>query len=135
MRDLEIREYASYREEEILGLYAAVGWTAYTRDMAALREGFARSLLVLGAYEGDELLGILRAVGDGTTVVLIQDLLVSPEHQRRGVGTALLRNALDRYGNVRQIQLVTDDRPETAAFYRAAGLRPLSEYGCLGYMK
>ena len=29
---MEIREYTQYREAEILPLYAAVGWTAYTQD-------------------------------------------------------------------------------------------------------
>ena len=34
---MEIREYTEYREEEILRLYSAVGWTAYTEDMDTLR--------------------------------------------------------------------------------------------------
>ena len=33
---MTIREYTGYTEEEILGLYAAVGWTAYTDDPEAL---------------------------------------------------------------------------------------------------
>ena len=43
--------------------------------MTALRAGFNNSLLVLGAYEQDELLGIIRVVGDGATIILIQDIL------------------------------------------------------------
>lgn len=60
---MTITEYTAYREDEILPLYADAGWTAYTDDPAALREGFARSLLVLAAYEGGELLGIRWATG------------------------------------------------------------------------
>ena len=48
---MEIRAYTEYNEAEILGLYASVGWTAYTDDPAALRNGFANSLLTLAAYE------------------------------------------------------------------------------------
>ena len=132
---MEIREYTQYREDEILSLYSSVGWTAYTKDPAALRQGYERSLLVLAAYEGDDLLGIVRAVGDGHTVVFIQDILVFPDRQRQGVGTALLRAVLDRFPHVRQIQLVTDDTPKTIAFYRSMGLRELSELGCCGFMK
>ena len=33
-------------------------------------------LLVLGAYEQDELLGIIRVVGDGATIIFIQDILI-----------------------------------------------------------
>ena len=132
---MEIREYTRYREDEILRLYDSVGWTAYTKDMEALRQGYEYSLLVLAAYEGDDLLGIVRAVGDGHTVVLIQDILVFPDRQRQGVGTALLRAVLDRFAHVRQIQLITDDTPKTIAFYRSMGLRQLSELGCCGFMK
>ena len=39
-------------------------------------------------------IGVLRAVGDGQTIVFVQDLLILPEYQRRGVGTALLRALL-----------------------------------------
>jgi GNAT superfamily N-acetyltransferase len=130
-----IKEYTEYQEAEILGLYGAVGWTAYTQDPEALRDGFRRSLLTLAAYEGDELLGIIRVVGDGRTVVFVQDLLVCPAHQRRGVGSALLREILARFRGVRQIELVTDDRPETLAFYRSLGFSPLSESGCVGLMR
>lgn len=132
---MEIREYREYRKEEIAKLYASVGWTAYTDDLASLERGFEHSLLVLAAYDGEELLGILRAVGDGETIIFIQDILVFPAQQRKGVGTALVREALDRYRHIRQIELITDNTPETEAFYKALGFRPLSELGCCGFMR
>lgn len=132
---MRIEEYKTYDEADILRLYGSVGWTAYTASPEALRQGFAHSLLVLAAWEDGELLGILRAVGDGYTIVWIQDLLVFPAHQRRGVGSALLKAALDRYQDVRQIQLATDSTPKTAAFYKSMGLHPFSECGCCGFMR
>ena len=81
---MEIREYRTYNEAEILRLYASVGWTAYTDHPEVLKKGFENSLLTLAAYEGDQLLGIIRAVGDGHTIVFVQDILVFPEQQRKG---------------------------------------------------
>lgn len=75
---MEIREYTAYNEADVLRLYASVGWTAYTADPEALRQGFAASLLTLAAYEGETLVGLIRAVGDGHTIVFVQDLLVLP---------------------------------------------------------
>ena len=132
---MEIREYTVFRKDEILRLYSEVGWTAYTENMAVLEEGYKNSLLVLAAYEGDELLGIIRAVGDGCTIVFVQDILVFPGHQRRGVGTALLKAVLDRYPDVRQVELVTDNTPKTVAFYKSLGFSELSEIGCCGFMR
>lgn len=132
---MEIREYKPYNEAEILGLYESVGWTAYTNQPEVLRKGFENSMLTLAAYEGEQLLGLIRTVGDGETVVFVQDILVFPEHQRKGIGSALLQAILDRYSRVRQIELATDNTPKTVAFYRSMGFREMSEIGCCGFMK
>lgn len=132
---MEIKDYRVYNEEQILQLYKSVGWSAYTDHPEVLRKGFDNSLLTLAAYDGGELMGIIRTVGDGHTVVFIQDILVFPKHQRRGVGTALVQAILNRYSHVRQIQLATDNTPQTVAFYTSMDFRELSEIGCCGFMK
>ena len=132
---MEIREYKTYNELEILRLYASVGWTAYTDYPEVLRKGFENSMLTLAAYEDNQLRGIIRAVGDGHTIVFVQDILVFPEHQRKGIGSALLQAVVDRYSHVRQIELATDNTPKTIAFYKSMGFRELSEIGCCGFMR
>ena len=132
---MEIRKYTHYNENEILKLYSSVGWTAYTDHPDSLRRGFENSLVILGVYTENDLVGILRAVGDGETIIFIQDILVHPDYQRRGIGTALLKEVLSRYSHVRQIQLATDNTEKTKAFYRSCGFRELSEIGCCGFMK
>lgn len=132
---MEIKEYTKYNEEEILALYNDVGWVAYTNEPSVLRKAFENSLSVLAAYENGELLGIIRAVGDGCTIVFVQDILVFNRHQRKGVGSALLKAVLQKYGNVRQIELATDNTPKTVAFYKAMGFKEMSELGCCGFMK
>lgn len=127
---MEIREYLQYKETEILHLYSSVGWTAYTDHPETLRKGFENSLLVLAAYEDDQLLGIIRVVGDGYTVVWIQDILVLPEQQGKGIGSALIRKVLERFRHVRQIELATDNTPKTIAFYKSQGFQDLVE--CAG---
>ncbi len=132
---MEIREYLSYNEEEILRLYTSVGWTAYTDQPKVLREGFEKSMLTLAAYEGDKLLGIIRTVGDGCTIVFIQDILVFPEHQRKGVGSRLIQSVLERFSHVRQIELATENTPKTIEFYKSQGFEEMSELGCCGFMR
>ena len=132
---MEIKEYKNYKEAEIRRLYTAVGWTAYTENMAVLEQGYKNSLLVLAAYDNDELLGIIRVVGDGFTIVFVQDILVFPSRQRKGVGTALLKAVLDKYRDVRQIELTTDNTAKTVAFYKSLGFSEFSEIGCCGFMR
>lgn len=64
---MEIKEYTEYRAEEILPLYTAIGWTAYTENMASLEQGYRHSLSVLATYENEKLLGLVRVAEDGFT--------------------------------------------------------------------
>ncbi len=132
---MEIREYGEFRTEEIKELYQSAGWQLYVADMAALKESFERSLQVLAGYQDKELLGIIRTLGDGVNTVIIQDVVVFPQHRRKGVGTALVREVLKRYEQVRQLLLVTDDTPETKAFYQSQGFREFGQLGLCGFMK
>ena len=55
--------------------------------------------------------------------------------ERKGIGTALIKEILERYKNVRQIELATDNTPKTVEFYKSMGFHEMSEYGCCGFMK
>ena len=126
-----IRPYDGAAKAQLLSLYDSVGWTAYTDQPERLRRACAGSLCCLAAWEGDVLAGLVRAVGDGVSVLYVQDLLVRPEYQRRGIGRSLLEAVLSLYPDVRQKLLLTDDTPETLAFYRAQGFVPVGDLGCV----
>ena len=130
-----LKEYAGYNEEEILGLYESLGWTNYTDNPAMLKNAYLNSLKIYGAYVDDKLIGIIRVVGDGFSVIFIQDLLVHPEFQRKGVGTLLLKKVLCEYESVYQKHLITEDTEKTALFYKSLGLIDNSEIGCKAFSK
>ena len=67
--------------EDVLPLYEAVGWTNYTTKPEMLKAAFENSLHVIGAFNKDEkMIGVLRTVGDGASILFIQDILVTPEY-------------------------------------------------------
>ena len=118
---------------EVLALYKSVGWSMYTRDPARLERALTHSLMVLGTYEGKQLVGLIRAVGDGETILFIQDLLVLPEYQRRGIGKQLIEALLARFPEVRQRVLLTDNDPKTRNFYKAAGFVESQQVGVIAF--
>lgn len=132
---MRIEEYRTFDLAEIMALYASVGWTSYTQRPEMLEEAYRNSLLTLAAYEGEALVGVLRAVGDGASIVFIQDILVAPEYQRRGIGRALMEAVMARYPAVYQMELLTDDTEKTASFYQAMGFQDVSALGCRAFMK
>lgn len=113
--------------EEITALYAAVGWSAYTKDPERLEAAVAASLRVVTAWHDHRLVGLARLVGDGLTIVHLQDILVAPEHHRTGIGRELFRRAFQPYEDVRQKLLLTDDEPGQLAFYRAMGFTEIRD--------
>ena len=121
--------------EEILQLYEAVGWTNYTTNPTMLKNALEHSLFLISARdENGKLIGFLRAVGDGYSILYIQDIIVLPEYQRQGIGTQLLRQTLKYFNEVYQIILTTDSELKTIAFYKANGFTALSKYGCTSFM-
>ena len=134
-KNMEIKEYQTYNEQEIIDLYQSVGWTNYTSCPEMLEEAYKNSLCILGAFEKEKLVGIVRVVGDGISIVFVQDILVLPEYQRQGVGSALMRAVLEKYASVYQVELLTDSTEKSKAFYSSVGLVPVSELGCSAYIR
>ncbi|MDQ0222280.1 GNAT family N-acetyltransferase [Streptococcus moroccensis] len=117
-------------------LYRAVGWSTYLQDPSLLAPAFDQSLLVLGAFVEDQLVGFIRCVGDGQHIVLIQDLLVDPDYQKQGIGRQLLQTVWETYAHVRMLQLNTDLYDTTAnAFYQSIGMVPISEGQMISYYR
>ena len=121
--------------EAVLPLYEAVGWTNYTTKPEMLKAAFENSLHVLAAFNEEGILvGVLRAVGDGASILFIQDILVTPEYQHHGIGTKLLQQTLEKFKNVYQIQLSTDNSMKTISFYESNGFTSLTSLNCVSFM-
>ena len=121
--------------EEVMPLYETVGWTNYTQKPEMLEVAYKNSLHILAALnEEEKLVGVLRAVGDEASILFIQDILVYPEYQHQGIGTKLLLLSLEKYKNVYQIQLATDDSTKTVSFYESNGFTSLTSLNCVSFI-
>ena len=129
---LTIRKQEIVKLEDVLHLYQAVGWTNYTDQSEMLEQALSHSLAIYVALDGDTVVGLVRLVGDGFSSVLVQDLIVLPIYQRQGIGSALMKEALEDYKDVYQVQLVTEETEKTLGFYRSMGFEILSTCGCTG---
>ncbi|MEW4354522.1 GNAT family N-acetyltransferase [Streptococcus pneumoniae] len=131
---ITIQPYLHYQEKEILPLYQAVGWSNYTKDPSMLQRAYVHSLCTLGAYHKDQLVGIIRVVGDEASILYIQDLIVLPFYQRKGIGTKLLKDILKRYPKIYQIVLLTDQTEKTKQFYQSLGFSPVDQLECRSFI-
>ncbi len=77
---LDIDTYLELRE--------AVSFAKLTRDQA--RRALDNSMYVLTAFEHGKAVGMGRIVGDGAVICYVQDLIIRPEVQGRGIGGVIL---------------------------------------------
>ena len=129
---INITKETSVSIDDVLPLYQAVGWTNYTNQPQMLEQSLAHSLATYLARDGEEIVGVVRLIGDGFSSVFVQDLIVLPSYQRQGIGSALMEKALGDFKDAYQVQLATDQTEKTLGFYRSLGFETLSTYDCTG---
>ena len=114
---------------ELVALYSSVGWASYTAEPDRLVLALRQSLRVATAWDDASLVGLARVVGDGVSIIYLQDVLVHPDHGRSGVGTRLINAVFEPYADVRQQVLLTDDDPAQRAFYESLGFTEVHDFG------
>lgn len=101
-------------------LRGAVGWNALGTQGGRFLRGLWGSA---AAFDADVLLAWLGIVSDGAQHAFLVDVMVAPERQGRGIGTALVRFAA-RCVREQGIPLLhVDFAPELARFYERCGFR------------
>ena len=65
-------------------------------DSETIEKGLENSLFSVCLYDTEKLIGLGRIVGDGSIYFYIQDIIVVPEYQGKGLGKIIM-NELMRY--------------------------------------
>ncbi len=103
-------------------LREAVGWNRMEAEYADPR---LTSYCHIAVYDGGRLVGWIDCVSNGVTDAYIQDLMVHPDFQGRGIGTGLMRRML-AYLKENRIYMVSVVFEESLkAFYARFGFFPM----------
>ena len=89
-------------------LFETTGWNAKYRATASdLATAIDNSWYTLSAYDEEQLVGFGRVLCDGVMHAMIFDLIVHPTHQRRGIGSEILKRlvAVCREKDITDVQL------------------------------
>ena len=80
-------------------------------------------------------MGLLRIVGDGNTIIYIQDILVLSNYKRKKIGSKMMEICLSKFSKVRQKVLLTDDTKETRKFYESLGFDSCDKGELVSFVK
>ncbi|MFC1958345.1 GNAT family N-acetyltransferase [Chloroflexota bacterium] len=79
--------------EEYNQLRQSVGWGIYEDDV--IDKALPNSLYCVCAFVNAEIVGMARLIGDGGLVYYIQDTIIKPDYQRKGIGTNLMNKIME----------------------------------------
>ena len=79
--------------KDYLEIRSKVGWIELKEGQAF--KALENSLYVVGAYDGEQLVGMGRIVGDGAVICYVQDLIVVPDEQHKGIGSMVLKKLVE----------------------------------------
>ncbi len=82
------------------------------------------SLTWVGAFDSEDLVGFVNVCWDGGAHAVLLDTAVHPDHQRHGIGRALIQAAAREAARAGCMWLHVDFEPHLGSFYRdACGFR------------
>ena len=84
-RNIKLEEYQLLREK--------VGW--WSTDSIATQKALDNSLYSIAAVSDGKVIGIGRVVGDNGLYYYIQDLIVHPDYQLKGIGREIMSRLLN----------------------------------------
>lgn len=85
-------EIADYQK-----LYSTTDWVGVPDLVAAT--ALLNSILFISAYYKEQLIGMVRIVGDRAMYYYVQDMVVHPDFQRKNIGTALMQQVMEFIDN------------------------------------
>jgi aralkylamine N-acetyltransferase len=113
---------------QIEGLYRAQEWwqDGDCDTPQLLPRLITGSHCFVAAFEGEEIVGMGRAISDGVSDAYIQDLTVRSDHRNQGIGGGILRALLERLhaDGLHWIGLIAE--PGSCRLYHKAGFREMS---------
>jgi len=92
--------------EQLAHLMAQTGW-GRERTVEGLAKMLDETTHTLGAWDGDKLVGFLRAISDGKYRCLMEDFIVDEPYRSRGVGARLMQTMLDKLSDIEHVYLFT----------------------------
>jgi GNAT superfamily N-acetyltransferase len=119
MPELRIDPFPS--AAELNALWSAAWGAPAPRDFSSI---LSRSLIHIGAYRDNQLVGFVNVAWDGGIHAFILDTSVHPDMRRQGIATRLVREATQVARERGAEWLHVDFEPHLTGFYRACGFRP-----------
>lgn len=127
--NIEYRDSRDFKRDDLEKLFLSVNWES-GRYPDKLVRAMKNSTHVISAWDGDRLVGLVRALDDGETVALIHYLLVDPQYQGKHIGDELMKRLMEHFRNLLYVEVMPSEQ-KNIAFYERYGFKQYDNYSAL----
>lgn len=127
--EIEYRNTKEFTEQELQRLFLSVKWESGNYPDKLVR-AMLNSTHVISAWDGNKLVGLIRALSDGETVAFLHYLLVDPAYQGHHIGDELMKRVLRYFENLLYVKIMPS-APKTLPFYARYGFRQYDNYSAM----
>lgn len=127
--EIEYRNTKEFTEQELQRLFLSVKWESGNYPDKLVR-AMLNSTHVISAWDGNKLVGLIRALSDGETVAFLHYLLVDPAYQGHHIDDELMKRVLRYFENLLYVKIMPSD-PKTLPFYARYGFRQYDNYSAM----
>ncbi|GLX70276.1 GNAT family N-acetyltransferase [Paenibacillus glycanilyticus] len=116
---IEYRIQTAVTAEQVANVFRSSGIRRPVDDLPRIQKMIDNADLILSAWDGEELVGIARAVTDFSYCCYLSDLAVSQTHQRMGIGKELVNRLQEHIGE--EVALLLLSAPSAMDYYPQIG--------------
>ena len=117
--EIQYTEGKKFTQAQVVSLFASVHWVS-AEYPSRLYKALMHSSSVFTAWDGDRLVGLLRAIDDSELVAYLHYALVHPDYQGHHIAGTLIEMAKEKYRDYLYINLMPEES-KNAAFYQRFG--------------
>ncbi len=125
MGDIRYTSEKSFSAEQVERLFLSVGWVSGQYPQR-LHRALMGSSFVLTAWDGERLVGLVRALDDGELTAYVHYALVEPAYHGRGIASQMIEQVKKRYRDFLYIEVMPEES-KNAAFYQRFGFRVMED--------
>ncbi len=128
--EIEIRFVKSAPTNDIVALYKDAGWwDERFNDAESWAPGVVSgSFRFAGAFDGERLIGMARALSDGVSDAVIVDVTVLKEYRGRGIARRVVDTLVDELERLEIDWITGIGEPDALPFYKKTGVEVMEGY-------
>lgn len=118
-------EEKKFTREQVEELFLSVNWIS-GKYPQRLYKALMHSSTVLTAWDGEQLVGLVRVLDDSEMLAYIHYVLVNPKYQGQGIAVAMIEKIKEKYKDYLYINGMPEER-KNAAFYEKLGFQVMPD--------